>query len=171
MDFTLEDWEELDLDLDQRDLFWDLLLVSKHHLDPSHCFLPVTHRTLSSDAQCTGQHLVTEAPPALSTDSAGPQEPALVPAGFLHPLPFLLVTGAFPWAAGSGGRGCRPLCPHSSALTHPPVAPTWSHWPCPLERELVGQRPVICVFIHCLMSTGKLGKSVVGLSLPRAGKQ
>lgn len=120
MDFTLEDWEELDLDLDQRDLFWDLLLLSKHHLDPSHCFLPVTHRILSSDAQCTGQHLVTEAPPALSTDSAGPQEPTLVPAGFLHPLPFLLVTGAFPWAAGSGGRGCRPLCPHSSALTHPP---------------------------------------------------
>lgn len=28
MDFTLEDWEELDLDLDQRDLFWDLLLLN-----------------------------------------------------------------------------------------------------------------------------------------------
>lgn len=41
MDLTLEDWEELELELDKRDLFWDLtlsncqdfFLLSKCHLD------------------------------------------------------------------------------------------------------------------------------------------
>lgn len=48
---------------------------------------------LSSNAQCTGHNPVTEAYPALSPDSAAPEEPAVVPVRHLaYPLPFLLVT-------------------------------------------------------------------------------
>lgn len=114
MDFTLEDWEELDLDLDQRDLFWDLLLLSKHHLDPSHPQDPVIGCTVHRTAPC-------------DRGSSSPEHGQCWASGTRSGPCWLLASPPFPacdWSLSLGSRVRRPGLPSSLPTQLSPHSPS-----------------------------------------------